>query len=104
VTYKATIAGVPLVLVDPHNTSRTCPECGHCDKANRRSQAEFVCQSCGFAAHADVVGAVNIARKGRVARPMVWGVDAGNEDFHSSTSLSLRTTSFCSAESPSLAR
>lgn len=26
VTYKATIAGVPLVLVDPRNTSRACPE------------------------------------------------------------------------------
>jgi putative transposase len=71
VTYKATIAGVPLVLVDPRNTSRTCPECGHCDERNRKSQSEFVCKSCGFAAHADVVGAVNIARKGRVTRPMV---------------------------------
>jgi putative transposase len=83
VTYKATIAGVPLVLVDPRNTSRTCPECWHCDRGNRRSQSEFVCKSCGFADHADVVGARNIARKGRVDRPMVWVVDVGNEDSHS---------------------
>lgn len=75
VTYKAVIAGVTLVLVDPRNTSRTCPECGHCEKANRRSQAEFVCKSCGFAEHADVVGARNIARKGSVDLPMVRDVE-----------------------------
>ena len=63
VTYKARLAGVPLVLVDPRNTSRTCTKCGHCEKANRRSQAEFECKSCGFAAHADRVAAVNIARR-----------------------------------------
>lgn len=80
VTYKATIAGVPLVLVDPRNTSRTCPECGHCDRANRRSQAEFVCKSCGFAQHADVVGARNIARRGAVVRPIVRAVDRGNTE------------------------
>jgi putative transposase len=105
VTYKCQLAGVPLVLVDPRNTSRTCPECGHCDKAHRRSQAEFVCKSCGFAAHADVVGAVNIARKGRVTRPMVWGQRPGKtKTAHSGPPRDLRTTSFCAAESPSLAR
>jgi putative transposase len=82
-TYKATRAGIPLVLVDPRNTSRTCPECRYCDRANRRSQSEFCCKSCGFSAHADVVGAVNIAHKGRVDRPTVRIVEAGNEDSHS---------------------
>jgi IS605 OrfB family transposase len=82
VTYKATIAGVPLVLVDPRNTSRTCPECGHCDKANRRSQAEFVCKSCGYAAHADYVGARNIARRAPVHGPIVGVVDGGNTGAH----------------------
>lgn len=67
VTYKCQVAGIQLVLVDPRNTSRTCPECGCIDRRNRRSQSEFVCKSCGFAQHADVVGARNIARKGRVA-------------------------------------
>ncbi|WP_260180578.1 RNA-guided endonuclease InsQ/TnpB family protein, partial [Actinoplanes campanulatus] len=32
VGYKAVIAGVPVVLVDPRNTSRQCAECGHIDK------------------------------------------------------------------------
>lgn len=60
VAYKAQLAGVTLVLVDPRNTSRTCVECGHCAKANRRSQSEFVCQSCGHTANADHNAARNI--------------------------------------------
>ncbi len=82
VTYKCQLAGVRLVLVDPRNTSRTCPECEYCDKANRRSQSEFVCKSCGFAQHADVVGARNIARRADVIRPTVPVVEAGNRDPH----------------------
>jgi IS605 OrfB family transposase len=73
ITYKAALAGVPLVVVDPRNTSRECAECGHTDKANRRSQAEFECRSCGHAAPADVNAARNIASRGEVMRPMVPG-------------------------------
>jgi putative transposase len=51
--YKAGLAGVPIVLVDPRNTSRTCPECGHCEKANRKSQAQFACRHCGYSANAE---------------------------------------------------
>ena len=61
-SYKADLAGVPLHTVDPRNTSRTCQMCGHCAKANRKSQASFVCQSCGFAASADWNAAINISR------------------------------------------
>jgi len=63
-TYKAELAGVPLLVVDPRNTSRTCPACGHCERANRRSQSQFTCQHCGFSAHADIVGAGNIRALG----------------------------------------
>ena len=65
--YKAIVAGVVLVGVDPRNTSRTCPACGHCEKANRLSQSRFLCVSCGFADLADYVAAVNIRARGRVA-------------------------------------
>src|SRR5690606_37816735 len=34
VSYKAALLGVPVLLVDPRNTSRTCPECGHVAKEN----------------------------------------------------------------------
>ena len=70
ISYKAALAGVCLHLVDPRNTSRTCSVCGHCDKANRKSQAEFVCQSCGFAASADYNAAITIARAD-VKQPIV---------------------------------
>ena len=69
--YKALSAGVPIILVDPRNTSRTCPACGYIDKANRLSQSQFLCRSCGFAAPADHTAAVNIAARAAVIRPMV---------------------------------
>jgi len=70
VTYKAKLAGVAVVLVDPRNTSRTCPVCGHCDQANRVSQARFSCQLCGYSAPADLVAAENI-RRAAVNQPHV---------------------------------
>jgi putative transposase len=72
IAYKAAQADVPVHLVDPRNTSRTCSACGHCEKANRQSQAEFLCQRCGFAANADYNAALNISRKqwAAVNRPM----------------------------------
>ena len=71
IEYKAKIAGVIVNLVDPRNTSRTCPECGYVSKHNRKSQSSFVCQQCGLASNADVVGARNIARKATVNWPIV---------------------------------
>jgi len=70
VEYKAKLAGVPVVIVDARNTSRTCFACGHCEEANRQSQTEFCCRACGHAAHADHNAAQNIARRGAaVMRP-----------------------------------
>ncbi len=59
-SYKAEDAGIPIVQVDPRNTSRTCSACGHCEKGNRKGQAEFVCLHCGFSANADWNAARNI--------------------------------------------
>jgi len=50
---------VRLVAVDPRNTSRTCPLCKTVAKENRMGE-HFCCVSCGFAADADHVGAVNV--------------------------------------------
>ena len=66
--YKCEAAGVPLICVDPRNTSRTCSKCGHCEKANRKSQSRFECIQCGFCANADMNASVNISRKGAEAR------------------------------------
>ena len=67
--YKAQRAGVPVVFVDPRNTSKTCSRCGHVEKRNRRSQAEFSCIRCGFERHADINAARNLAVRGAVSRP-----------------------------------
>lgn len=60
VEYKAGLAGVPVVLVDPRGTSRTCNVCGHCEKANRKSQSEFCCKHCGHSTNADRNASLNI--------------------------------------------
>lgn len=73
IDYKACLAGVPLILVDPRNTSRTCPACGNINKANRVSQSAFSCMVCGFSGLADHIAALNIRARGRAAvmRPYV---------------------------------
>jgi IS605 OrfB family transposase len=63
--YKAAAAGVPVIVVDPRCTSRTCPQCRHVDQANRVTQALFRCQRCGYESNADRVAAINIARQGQ---------------------------------------
>jgi putative transposase len=62
--YKMTWQGGILLPVPPHNTSRTCPCCGHIAKENRLTQARFACVACGFEENADVVGAINILERG----------------------------------------
>lgn len=69
VEYKAKLAGVPVVLVDPRNTSRTCSQCGYCDKANRQSQAVFACLHCDFSTNADYNAACNLRRLGAIGNP-----------------------------------
>ena len=69
ILYKAKLAGVPVVLVDPRNTSRTCPQCGLIDPHNRPTQASFRCIACGFAGPADTIAAGNIARRAAVNPP-----------------------------------
>jgi putative transposase len=76
VQYKARMAGVPVLLVDPRNTSRTCPACGHCEKANRVSQERFRCRRCGLAGSADYFAALNLRDRGRAALVSLPHADA----------------------------
>ena len=71
IAYKAAGCGVPIYRVDPQNTSRTCPACGHVAKTNRKTQSSFICTSCGFAGLADVIAAGNISDRARVSVPYV---------------------------------
>jgi IS605 OrfB family transposase len=74
IEYKAKLAGVPVVLVNPRNTSRTCPCCSCVHKANRPTQSLFFCIRCGFSGHADTIAAENI-RRAAVNRPCVAAAD-----------------------------
>ena len=59
-----------VVKVNPAYTSQTCPSCGHCEKENRPTQAEFECRQCGYTNNSDVVGAINVLNRGRTAPSM----------------------------------
>ncbi|WP_326752607.1 transposase [Streptomyces hirsutus] len=51
-------------------TSLRCSACGWIEKDSRKSQAEFVCVSCGFTCNADENAAVNVAAgQGGIPRP-----------------------------------
>jgi putative transposase len=67
-TAKAESAGREVIAVNPRNTSRRCPCCGHIASENRPTQADFDCVACGHTAHADTVGAINVLRAGLVRR------------------------------------
>jgi IS605 OrfB family transposase len=75
IEYKAKLMGVKVVAVDPRNTSRTCPCCGHIDKANRKTQDKFLCVDCGFSGLADYIASVNIGRRALLSVPNVSDVD-----------------------------
>jgi transposase len=47
--------------IRPAFTSQRCSACGHVDRDSRESQAVFRCTACGYACHADVNAARNIA-------------------------------------------
>jgi putative transposase len=67
VAYKAALAGVLLVLVDPRYTSQTCSKCS---QRGHRDGLKFSCSSCGFVGDADINAAFNIAAAGAaVNRP-----------------------------------
>jgi len=63
--YKLAWNGGFLFAVPPQNTSRCCPNCGHTAKDNRQTQAGFKCVECGYQNNADVVGAINVLKRGQ---------------------------------------
>lgn len=56
IEYKALLEGIKVEYVNPYNTSKQCPICG---KLNTAKDRKYQC-SCGYKAHRDCVGAVNI--------------------------------------------
>lgn len=78
IEYKAKLVGVPIHPVDPRNTSRTCPCCGHVSKDNRKTQEKFLCVDCGFSGLADYIAAVNIRSRALVNVPNVSRLPSGD--------------------------
>jgi IS605 OrfB family transposase len=70
IQYKAKIAGIVVVRIDPYHTSQTCNVCGHSTKENRpkgtKGQAYFKCVSCGHKTNADLNAARNIAKSTKI--------------------------------------
>ena len=71
IEYKAKIAGVPVKIVDPKNTSRECPKCHTIDKKNRTNRDKFKCIQCGYGGEADYIASLNIKNRAAVNQPTV---------------------------------
>jgi putative transposase len=52
------------IKIPPHGTSQECSRCGHTHPDNRETQAEFICQDCGFTANADYNASLVIKKRG----------------------------------------
>lgn len=64
IQYKALLKGISVLFVDPHYTSQQCSCCGHISKENRKTQSNFICESCNYVANADYNASLNIRAKG----------------------------------------
>ncbi len=70
---KAIEYNVPILFIDPRNTSSTCPRCGTKLSYNHRLA---ICRKCRFIADRDTIGAINIylrALQAIAPRPRSWG-------------------------------
>jgi IS605 OrfB family transposase len=63
--YKARLAGIPLVVVNPQYTSKAC---NACKAIGNRNGKHFSCPSCGNNTDADVNAAKNIAQLGAICK------------------------------------
>jgi putative transposase len=64
-SYKAEEAGVTVIAVSPHNTTRACSQCGALpDVPKTLADRVHTCSSCGYVADRDLNAAQNILRLG----------------------------------------
>ena len=78
IEYKAKEAGIPVIVIDPRNTSRECPKCHSIDRRNRPERSLFRCISCGLEGEADFIASLNIRNRADVNQPIVTGAIFGH--------------------------
>jgi putative transposase len=62
--YKALQRGKCVVYVSPYHSSQECALCSHIHPDNRKTQAKFLCLSCGYQANADFNASQVMAKRG----------------------------------------
>ena len=60
-TYKSLMNGIPLVVVQPQYTSKTC---NNCKRIGNRQGKDFKCKNCGYTNDADKNASLNISQLG----------------------------------------
>ncbi len=73
IEYKAKEMGIPVIVIDPRDTSRECPKCHTTDRKNRPERSFFRCISCGLEGEADFIAALNVRNRAAVSQPIVVG-------------------------------
>ena len=97
IAYKALLAKSMTVKVDAYHTSQACPRCGFACPQNRPHKGLlFVCQSCHYVLHADLVGARNIALRTLLVRQdwMSTGVLSVRPDVSSDEAKAARLSRY----------
>ena len=97
IAYKALLAKSMAVKVDAFHTSQACPRCGFACPENRPHKGLlFVCQSCHYVLHADLVGARNIALRTLLVRQdwMSTGVLSVRPDVSSDEAKAARLSRY----------
>ena len=61
IEYKAKLAGIKIIYINPKYTSQRCSKCGKIEKGNRKGNL-YSC-NCGNRIHADLNASRNIAKK-----------------------------------------
>lgn len=62
IQYKASLYGIPIIYVDPKNTSKGCSRCGSINDVQGKV---FKCKNCGHKDHRDANASFNIATRGK---------------------------------------
>ena len=64
IKYKTRLAGIGVKIVDEHNTSQTCWQCGEKEETERVGQDRYLCGEYGLDDNVDKNGATDIGKNG----------------------------------------